>query len=161
MMQATDLPGASKARAALTAAASSPATADLVGAVIDLLVAVRHTSADPSATMPLLLRLATDGPVRACDLAETLHLDQSTVSRHVATMEAEGLVRRAPSDTDRRSHLLALTPEGDLAVSTAIASRVRHFESAVATWSTDDISDLTRLLTTFVAGLHTHERTTE
>jgi len=147
------------ARAVVTSAASSPAMADLVGVLFDFLYVVRRGHADAAATAPVLVRLAADGPMRACDLAERLHLDQSTVSRHVTTLETEGLIRRQPHDLDRRAHLIGLTPEGSQAASAAVAARVREFESVVADWPPGDVADLTRLLTAFVNGLDAHERT--
>ena len=152
---------ATGARAAVTGAASSPAMAALVGSLFDFLYTVRRGHADAAATAPVLLRLSADGPMRACDLAEHLHLDQSTVSRHVASLEAEGLLRREPHDLDRRAHLVGLTPEGRAAASAKVSEGVRRFESVVADWPAEDVTELTRLLSTFVHGLDAHERTPE
>lgn len=152
---------ATGARAAVTGAASTPTTADLVGALFDFLYVVRRGHADAAATAPVLLRLAADGPMRACDLAEHLHLDQSTVSRHVASLQGEGLLQREPHDLDRRAHLVALTPEGRAAADAVVAEGVRRFESVVADWPADDIAEMTRLLSAFVHGLDAPERTPE
>ncbi len=160
MMQATSYGAASGARDAVTDAASTPAGAALIGALFDLVFTLRREPIGPTATMPLLVRLAADGPMRSCDLALALHLDQSTVSRHVAALESDGLVHRAPQAGDRRAHLVELTPAGTQAAHDAIGERVRRFESAVAHWPEDDIAGFARHLTTFVNGLAAHERTT-
>ncbi len=155
----TAAPGTTGARAVATAAASNPTMAGLVGVLVDFIIALRRGHPDAAGPAPVLVRLAADGPMRACDLAERLHLDQSTVSRHVSALEGEGLVMREPHDLDRRAHLLALTPDGAKAATSAVTTRVHRYESAVADWPEDDVAELTRLLNQFVAGLDALERT--
>src|SRR3954471_1747450 len=53
-----------------------------------------------------------DRPVAMGDLAETLACDRSNVTGLVDRLEARGLVRRRPSDEDRRVKVLILTPTG-------------------------------------------------
>jgi len=60
----------------------------------------------------LLGRIAGGGPVRLSALAHEQCLDVSTVSRQVAALEAAGLVRRTPDETDRRASLIAATEVG-------------------------------------------------
>jgi DNA-binding MarR family transcriptional regulator len=95
--------------------------------------------------------------MRSCDLAHALHLDQSTVSRHVASLESDGLVQRTPLEEDRRAHRIELTAAGTQAAHRAVETRVRQFEAAVAGWPDDDIARLARLLTAFVDRLSAHE----
>lgn len=147
------LPPGHGPRILVTAAASTASSAVLMGALFDVLFAVRRSLVEPSATMPILLRLAGDGPMRSCDLAERLHLDQSTVSRHVHSLEGDDLVRRATVEDDRRAHLLELTPSGRAAALTELASRVHRYEAAVADWSEHDQRVFARLLAAFAAGL--------
>ena len=55
---------------------------------------------------PLLVALRDEGPMRTGELARYFRLDKSTVSRHIARLEAAGLVRTtaaAPSSTPPRS----------------------------------------------------------
>ena len=158
MMQAINRPEATAARAAVTTAAATPANAALVGALFDLIITLRRDQIGPSAATPVLVRLAADGSMRSCDLAHALHLDQSTVSRHVASLETDGLVQRTPLEEDRRAHRLELTPAGMQAAHAAIADRVGRFEAAVADWPEDDIARLARLLTALVDGLSAQER---
>jgi DNA-binding MarR family transcriptional regulator len=157
MMQAINSTGTSATRDVVTTAAANPVNAALVGAVFDLVLTLRRDQIGPSATMPVLVRLAADGAMRSCDLAHALHLDQSTVSRHVASLEADGLVQRTPLEDDRRAHRIGLTASGTLAAHRAVGTRVRQFEAAVAGWPEDDIALLARLLTAFVDGLSAHE----
>ena len=59
-----------------------------------------------------LAMLAKCGPIRSGDLAKELFLDQSTVSRHIAHLEASGLVEKVADPDDRRATQLHLTDLG-------------------------------------------------
>src|SRR3954452_9027934 len=62
------------------------------------------------ASYVLARTLATGPPVSINGLAELVGLDATTVTRQVATMETEGLVRRERHPHDRRVSLVELTP---------------------------------------------------
>ena len=47
-------------------------------------------------------------------LANTIGLDTSTIGGVINRLELRGLVKRSPSEKDRRVHVLTLTPEGEL-----------------------------------------------
>jgi len=160
MLQAHESSRATFAREIMTSVADSPATAELMGSLFDFTFALKRAVNDAPASVPILMRLAGAGPLRSSDLAVQLHLDQSTVSRHVASLEHDGLVRRDPDDTDRRAHLLAVTEAGTAAAHQRVTDRVRQFEAAIATWSHDDVTTFARLLNDFVSGLDAQERTT-
>jgi DNA-binding MarR family transcriptional regulator len=160
MQQATITDDHSATRELLITAATDSASAELVGALFDFMLTLRRDQLGATAAMPVLVRLAAGGSMRACDLAQTMHLDQSTVSRHVASLEADGLVVRTPLEEDRRAHRVVLTPAGTAAAHDVVTSRVRQFESAVAHWPEDDVAGFARLLNAFVDGLSAHERTT-
>src|SRR5215218_11243415 len=51
-------------------------------------------------------------PIPMGQLATTLSCDASNVTGLVNRLEARGLVRRRPADTDRRIRVLDLTPTG-------------------------------------------------
>jgi MarR family transcriptional regulator, organic hydroperoxide resistance regulator len=53
-----------------------------------------------------------DRPIPMGQLAETLACDASNVTGLVDRLESRGLVRRRPSDGDRRVKVLVLTPTG-------------------------------------------------
>jgi DNA-binding MarR family transcriptional regulator len=60
-----------------------------------------------------VLHLVEPGrPVSMGQLADTLSCDASNVTGLVDRLESRGLVRREPSDSDRRVKVLALTPAG-------------------------------------------------
>lgn len=59
-----------------------------------------------------LSSLETLGPVRLGDLAAHEGVSAPTQSRLVASLESQGLLRRAPDTEDRRATLLDITTEG-------------------------------------------------
>ena len=96
------------------------------------------TISDLTATLP--------GGVRASDVAETLSLHKSTMSRTLAVLERLGLVQRETSEQDARALDLSLTPSGRASLDTAISARRQRVSDALGRWSTEDIDDLARLL---------------
>jgi len=79
------------------------------------------------------LRIERPLPLRATDLALTLHVSNAVLSARIERLGRIGLLIRTPSPTDRRAFDLALTPEGIAMVDVAIAditrdgSFARHF----------------------------------
>jgi DNA-binding MarR family transcriptional regulator len=59
-----------------------------------------------------LRRLDPDEPIAMSALAELLQCDNSNVTQIVDRLEADGLVERRPSATDRRVKTLVLTAHG-------------------------------------------------
>jgi DNA-binding MarR family transcriptional regulator len=59
-----------------------------------------------------IAELHDHGPHSQKDLAASLALQKSTVSRLVDQLEANDLAARVPNPSDRRSVLVALTPNG-------------------------------------------------
>jgi DNA-binding MarR family transcriptional regulator len=66
----------------------------------------------PMAQVELLQTLAEIAPARISELADRLHLANSTVSGLVAQMMRSGTVTRETDPLDRRAAVLALTPAG-------------------------------------------------
>lgn len=87
----------------------------------------------------LLLQLA-DGPRRIGELSKTLALDTTTVTRQVAAMDVRGLVTRRPDPEDRRSALVAQTPEGAACAGEMRQTRERRIARLVATWDRADVA---------------------
>lgn len=101
----------------------------------------------------LLASLRDDGPQRLSTLADVVRLDRSTVSRQLTTLEQRGLVERRPDGQDRRSHLLALTEDGQYVLQTTRAGRQQWLRDALAHWDADDRSRLAALLERLAADL--------
>jgi len=68
-------------------------------------------------------RLLRTGDMRAGDLAQQEGLDQSTLSRRIASLVERGLVRRQADPSDRRAQVLQLTDAGKDAYDTEQARR--------------------------------------
>ena len=60
----------------------------------------------------ILSMLGDGAEMRHSELAETLGIDRSTISRQVASVVKAGLVKGRPDATDKRATLLSLTEEG-------------------------------------------------
>jgi DNA-binding MarR family transcriptional regulator len=105
------------------------------------------------AAFPMLGRIAMWGPLRPSDLSERMGLDLSTVSRRIADLEREGMVRRTPDPEDRRAHLLEVTRKGRRVVQRLRDARSSLLEEALEGWSTEDIRALAESLERFTAAL--------
>ncbi|WP_245672992.1 MarR family winged helix-turn-helix transcriptional regulator [Aldersonia kunmingensis] len=97
-----------------------------------------------------LLRLETDGPMRAGVLAEAMYSDPSSVSRQVAQLVKRGLVQRLPDPEDGRACVLRVTDEGQAMVEDMRRRRTASVARIVTDWSNDDRAEFVRLLEKFV-----------
>ncbi|NUR26490.1 MAG: winged helix-turn-helix transcriptional regulator [Catenulispora sp.] len=97
-----------------------------------------------------LMMLAKCGPVRSSDLAKELFLDQSTVSRHVAHLEASGLVEKVADPTDGRATQLHLTELGTKHVQDFWQQRITAMREGFEHWDPEDLRTLSRLMVRYV-----------
>lgn len=61
--------------------------------------------------MPVFFTLSAKSPITQKELAETIGVEQPTMANTLTRMERDGLIARTPDPADRRSALIALTPE--------------------------------------------------
>jgi DNA-binding MarR family transcriptional regulator len=94
----------------------------------------------------VLGRLAALGPVRLTRLAQELGLDPSSVSRHVSSLERNGLVTRERDPHDLRAHQLVLTESGERAVADLHTARARAVRDRLPDWTAREIDELTAVL---------------
>lgn len=94
----------------------------------------------------LIATLAESGPVRPSELAATANLDLSTVSRHLSSLEAGGLVQRSKDSTDRRACVVQLTAEGSDLLTRMIDHRVATLAPVLRGWDAADRESLFELL---------------
>jgi DNA-binding MarR family transcriptional regulator len=104
----------------------------------------------------LLFPLTRLGPLRQGALAELVHADPSTVSRHVTLLVDRGLVRRVADEQDGRASRLVVTPAGE-----AVLVQMRHerdglLAQVTAAWTPDELAAFTRQLHRFVQDLTDH-----
>jgi DNA-binding MarR family transcriptional regulator len=62
--------------------------------------------------LSVLNAIANREETQAAELAKSLEMDESTLSRNVARMCARGWLRLEPGGGDRRSHQIAVTEKG-------------------------------------------------
>ncbi|WP_405498044.1 MarR family winged helix-turn-helix transcriptional regulator [Nocardia sp. NBC_00511] len=87
----------------------------------------------------------------AADLAGHFHLDKSTVSRQVATLESEGYLIRESDPANRRNHVLRATAEGRRLARAAARRRTDAFADRVHDWDDTDLERLAGYLTRYNA----------
>ena len=103
-----------------------------------------------------LVRMAALGPARLSDVAACLDLDISTVSRHVAALENDGLVSRTVDPDDARARQVELTELGQRVVTAVSGERRRRLAAALKGWSTSDRRELAALLARLTDDLRTN-----
>jgi DNA-binding MarR family transcriptional regulator len=113
-------------------------------------------SIDPG-TFWLLKTISHRGPLRITELAASTHLDTSTISRHVAQLERNGLVDRTSDPADGRAQLVGISPTGQDQLDQAFTRRRDVLEATLAEWDEHDIAEFERLLSKFVAGINNTE----
>ena len=95
-------------------------------------LAARGLDVQP-AQLPLLWALIESGPLTIGALGERLGISQPGVSRAVAALEVQGLVRPADPARDRRQRQLAISPQGEALIAHLSATLFPAIEQAVAT----------------------------
>ncbi len=120
----------------------------LADALRDVIITGRRkyaASTQDKSVVMLLAHLMDVGPMRAHDLAGHACLDPSTVSRHLRSLESDGLVGKAPDPEDGRAMLLQVTDAGVELVAQARIERIELLSAAVSDWPAKDVAALTRL----------------
>lgn len=98
----------------------------------------------------LMLRtLAETGPVDINSLACALGVDPSTAGRQVAVMQEAGLVERAPSESDRRRSIVAMTGEGTCRMDTVRHRRLDNAADLLADWPESELRTLGAMFTRY------------
>jgi len=91
------------------------------------------------------VRRVADKPMSMGDLAATLGIDRPNATALVDDLEAQGLVRRRPHPTDRRTKMVEATRKGK-----SIARRANEIlgapPEALTALSTEDLEALRRVL---------------
>ncbi|MBF6167988.1 winged helix-turn-helix transcriptional regulator [Streptomyces gardneri] len=70
------------------------------------------------------LSAAPNGCLRAKELAADVCWEKSRLSKHLARMDARGLVERRPAEEDARGIIVQLTPDGRVALERAAPNHV-------------------------------------
>lgn len=105
------------------------------------------------AALLLLFPLDRLGPLRQGALADLIHSDPSTVSRHVGSLVEQGLVRREADESDGRASRLVVTEAGHAALDELRRDQESQLQRATASWSAKDLATLTTLFDRLLADL--------
>jgi len=101
---------------------------------------------DKSALIALHAIHLLEDSARPTAVAGACALDQSTISRHLRSLEERGLIVRTPDPDDRRAQLLSLTDDGQKLLSDMAAVRQARLEEALAGWSAEERDQLQRVI---------------
>jgi len=127
--------------------ATPHACAGLVDVLARLLRARRSIVGPSSAPVTATLAAVQEGESpRLSEVAETLGLDLSTVSRQVTHLRQRGLLVSAPDPQDGRSQRLSLTEDGLAELRSHRRALVETLVSRLADWDDAEIDQLSRLL---------------
>jgi DNA-binding MarR family transcriptional regulator len=105
------------------------------------------------AALVLLFPLARLGPLRQSALAEAIHADPSTVSRHVALLVERGLVLRVADESDGRASRLVLTDAGRAQLDQLRDERVAYLRTVTADWTDAELETFTTLFDRLLADI--------
>ena len=105
------------------------------------------------AALVLLFPLVNAGSLRQGALAELVHADPSTVSRHVASLVERGLVTRVADESDGRASRLLVTDAGRATLDQLRAEREAHLGRVTADWSSADLRTFAGLFRRFLDDL--------
>ncbi len=94
----------------------------------------------------LHLRRAGSAGLHPMDLAKALGVERATITGLVDGVEKEGLARRLPCSSDRRSILVALTLKGEREIDSIAPARLRRVSQLMAGLSGAEKKEITRLL---------------
>ena len=106
-----------------------------------------------NAALILLYPLVSQGPLRQGALAELVHADPSTISRHVASLVDRKLVTRVADELDGRASRLVVTDAGLATLEQLRAEREAHLGRVVAAWDPADVQTFTTLFRRFLDDL--------
>ncbi|MCZ2859227.1 MarR family winged helix-turn-helix transcriptional regulator [Blastococcus sp. VKM Ac-2987] len=101
----------------------------------------------------LLFPLCRLGPLRQGALADLVHADPSTVSRHVTLLVEQGLVRRAADESDGRASNLVVTDAGRAQLDKLRVEREAYLRQVTADWTEEELQTFTALFERLLDGV--------
>ena len=108
----------------------------------------------------LLVAIEHRGPIGVVELADCLGRDYTTISRQVARLAAMDLVARRGKAEGRPLLEEPITPKGREMTDRLDTARERMGREIFATWPTQDVSDLVRLMAKFADALEASQDAT-
>jgi DNA-binding MarR family transcriptional regulator len=86
------------------------------------------------------------GTVRPSYLAAQMHLDLSTISRHLHSLEQQGMVQRTADPADARAQRIRITARGGGVLTRVLEHRAATIRDAITHWPEVDRRALCQLL---------------
>ncbi|WMT42971.1 MarR family transcriptional regulator [Paenibacillus sp. D2_2] len=105
----------------------------------------KHEILDRSAYL-LIHQIMAHGKAGVKTLADEFHLDISTVSRQVSSLEEKGYVSRTPDPSDGRAYFLQVTELGHQIFQEARTSRQARIGNLLKDWSDEESEQFGTLL---------------
>jgi DNA-binding MarR family transcriptional regulator len=131
------------------ATACTKADDELAGALYAVVLRLSRLPVDEpvdKAGLAVLHELRRLGTIRPSDLAAQMRLDLSTISRHLHSLERQGLVQRTADPDDARAQRISITTGGSDVLKRMMDRRAATIRDAIAHWPEDDRSALRGLL---------------
>ena len=101
----------------------------------------------------LLFPLCRVGALRQSALADLVHADRSTVSRHVTALVEQGLVRRVADESDGRASMLVITDAGRAQLDRLRAEREAYLREVTSEWTEAELLIFTTLFDRLLDGI--------
>ncbi len=101
----------------------------------------------------LLFPLCRVGALRQGALADLVHADRSTISRHVTALVEQGLVRRVADESDGRASVLVITDAGRVQLDRLRAEREAYLRQVTAGWTDEELTTFTALFDRLLDGV--------
>ncbi len=101
----------------------------------------------------LLVRVSESAPIRLSEIADSVELDLSTLSRQVRDLVTAGLLAKVPDPADGRASLLSLTEQGAAVLEAVSEARRRVLAAAIADWTDEERNALASGLLRLGGGL--------
>jgi len=113
-----------------------------------------------NASHHVLKTLEVRQPTHAADLAQTLGIGTASMSRHLAELEACGLVDKRPNDIDARRQVLWVTEAGNDRLQEREALRQQRMRELMPDWNQEQwavlAQSLSELNDTMMQGMKLH-----
>lgn len=105
------------------------------------------------ALFSVLVSIERLGPIGVVELAERSGRDYTTISRQVAKLESQGLVRRRESPLDRRVREAVVSAKGKAMTDRIDAARERMGHMIFKDWSREELDAFVRSMRKFADAL--------
>jgi DNA-binding MarR family transcriptional regulator len=122
---------------------------DLAGALYAVVVRLSHLPVNErvdKAGLAVLHETRRLGTFRPSDLAAEMRLDLSTISRHLRSLEQQGMVQRTADPDDARAQRITITAHGGDVLNRVLEHRAATIRDAIVHWPEGDRSALRQLL---------------